>query len=115
MFLEKRVAALEGGLAAVAVGSGQAASAMCIQNLAQAGDNIVASTDLYGGTVNLFKNTLRQQGIEVRFADPADPKNFEKLLMIKQELTMVSLVQILIFECSQLKKLQISVRKKVFL
>ena len=63
--LEKRVAALEGGLAAVAVGSGQAASAMCIQNLAQTGDNIVASTDLYGGTVNLFKNTLRQQGIEV--------------------------------------------------
>ena len=77
--LEKRVAALEGGVAALAVGSGQAASAMCIQNLAQAGDNIVASTDLYGGTVNLFKNTLRQQGIEVRFADPADPTNFEKL------------------------------------
>merc|ERR1711904_524136 len=77
--LEKRVAALEGGVAACAVGSGQAASAMCIQNLAQAGDNIVASTDLYGGTVNLFKNTLRQQGIEVRFADPADPKNFEKV------------------------------------
>ena len=77
--LEKRVAALEGGVAACTVGSGQAATAMCIQNLAQAGDNIVASTDLYGGTVNLFKNTLRQQGIEVRFADPADPKNFEKL------------------------------------
>ena len=76
--LEKRVAALEGGIAACTVGSGQAATAMCIQNLAQAGDNIVASTDLYGGTVNLFKNTLRQQGIEVRFADPADPKNFDK-------------------------------------
>ena len=75
--LEKRVAALEGGVAALAVGSGQAASAMCIQNLAQAGDNIVASTDLYGGTVNLFKNTLRQQGIEVRFADPADPKTLK--------------------------------------
>ena len=77
--LEKRVAALEGGMAAVAVGSGQAASAFCIQNVCQAGDNIVSSTDLYGGTVNLFKNTLRMQGIEVRFADPADPKNFEKL------------------------------------
>jgi len=77
--LEERVAALEGGVAACAVGSGQAATAMCVQNLAQAGDNIVASTDLYGGTVNLFKNTLRQQGIEVRFADPADPANFEKL------------------------------------
>ena len=77
--LEERVAALEGGVAAVAVGSGQAASAFCVQNLAQTGDNIVASTDLYGGTVNLFKNTLRQLGIEVRFADPSDPKNFEKL------------------------------------
>jgi len=77
--LEERVAALEGGIAACAVGSGQAATAMCVQNLAQAGDNIVASTDLYGGTVNLFKNTLRQQGIEVRFADPVDPTNFEKL------------------------------------
>jgi len=77
--LEKRVAALEGGVAACTVGSGQAATAMCVQNLAQTGDNIVASTDLYGGTVNLFKNTLRQQGIEVRFADPADPANFEKL------------------------------------
>jgi O-acetylhomoserine (thiol)-lyase len=77
--LEKRVAALEGGLAAVAVGSGQAASAYCVLNVAKAGDNIVASTDLYGGTVNLFKNQLRLQGVEVRFADPTDPKNFEKL------------------------------------
>ena len=77
--LEKRVAALEGGLAAVAVGSGQAASAFCVQNVCKAGDNIVSSTDLYGGTVNLFKNTLSMQGIEVRFADPKDPKNFEKL------------------------------------
>jgi len=77
--LEERVAALEGGVAGLCVGSGQAASAFCVQNLAQTGDNIVASTDLYGGTVNLFKNTLRQQGIEVRFADPIDPKNFEKL------------------------------------
>jgi O-acetylhomoserine (thiol)-lyase len=77
--LEKRVAALEGGVAACTVGSGQAATAMCIQNLAQSGDNVVVSTDLYGGSVNLFKNTLRQQGIEVRFADPVDPKNFEKL------------------------------------
>ena len=76
--LEKRVAALEGGMAAVAVGSGQAASAFCVQNVCQAGDNIVSSTDLYGGTVNLFKNTLRMQGIEVRIAEPADPKNFEK-------------------------------------
>lgn len=113
--LEKRVAALEGGVAAVAVGSGQAASAYCVQNLAQAGDNIVASTDLYGGTVNLFKNTLRQQGIEVRFADPADPKNFEKLTDDKTRAYYGEFVQILTFVCSQLKKLQISVEQKEFL
>ncbi len=76
--LEKRIAALEGGVAALAVSSGQAASALAIQNLAQAGDNVVSSTDLYGGTWNLFANTLRQQGIEVRFVDPTDPENFRK-------------------------------------
>ena len=76
--LEKRIAALDGGVAALAVASGQAASAMAVQNLAQAGDNIVSSTDLYGGTWNLFANTLRQQGIEVRFVDPSDPENFRK-------------------------------------
>ncbi len=76
--LEKRIAALEGGVAALAVASGQAASALALQNLAQAGDNVVSSTDLYGGTWNLFANTLRQQGIEVRFVDPSDPENFRK-------------------------------------
>ncbi|MBM3555747.1 MAG: bifunctional O-acetylhomoserine aminocarboxypropyltransferase/cysteine synthase [Alphaproteobacteria bacterium] len=76
--LEQRVAALEGGVAALTVGSGQAASAYALQNLAQAGDNVVSSTDLYGGTWNLFANTLRQQGIEVRFVDPADPEAFRK-------------------------------------
>ncbi|MEX0502606.1 O-acetylhomoserine aminocarboxypropyltransferase/cysteine synthase family protein [Alphaproteobacteria bacterium LSUCC0719] len=74
--LEQRIAALEGGVAALAVSSGQTASAYAIQNLAVAGDNIVSSTDLYGGTWNLFQNTLRQQGIEVRFVDPARPENF---------------------------------------
>ncbi|MGL4291158.1 MAG: O-acetylhomoserine aminocarboxypropyltransferase/cysteine synthase family protein [Phreatobacter sp.] len=74
--LEQRVAALEGGVAALALASGQAASAIAIQNLARVGDNIVASTDLYGGTWNLFANTLRDQGIEVRFVDPADPQAF---------------------------------------
>lgn len=74
--LEKRVAALEGGVAALAVASGQAASALAIQNLARAGDNIVSSTDLYGGTWNLFANTLKDQGIEVRFVDPRDPQAF---------------------------------------
>jgi O-acetylhomoserine (thiol)-lyase len=76
--LEKRVAALEGGVAALALSSGQAASAIAIQNLAKVGDNIVSSTDLYGGTWNLFANTLKDQGIEVRFVDPADPENFRK-------------------------------------
>ncbi len=76
--LEKRVAALEGGVAALAVASGQAASAFAVQNLARVGDNIVSSTDLYGGTWNLFANTLKDQGIEVRFVDPADPENFRR-------------------------------------
>jgi len=73
---EKRVAAMEGGVAALAVASGQAASAFSVQNLARAGDNIVSSTDLYGGTWNLFHNTLRDLGIEARFVDPANPEAF---------------------------------------
>jgi len=76
--LEKRLAALEGGVAAVALSSGQSASAFAIQNIAKVGDNIVSSTDLYGGTWNLFANTLKDQGIEVRFVDPADPESFAR-------------------------------------
>ena len=76
--LEQRLAALEGGAAALAVASGQAASAFAVQNLARAGDNIVSSTDLYGGTWNLFANTLRDQGVEVRFVDPEDPEAFAR-------------------------------------
>jgi O-acetylhomoserine (thiol)-lyase len=74
--LEQRIAAIEGGAAALAVASGQAASALAVQNLARAGDNIVSSTDLYGGTWNLFANTLKDQGIDVRFVDPEDPHGF---------------------------------------
>jgi O-acetylhomoserine (thiol)-lyase len=74
--LEQRLTALEGGAAALAVSSGQAASAFAIQNLARAGDNVVSSTDLYGGTWNLFANTLGDLGIEVRFVDPVDPEAF---------------------------------------
>ena len=74
--LEQRVAALEGGAAALAVSSGQAASAFAVQNLARAGDNIVSGTDLYGGTYNLFANTLKDLGIETRFVDPSDPQAF---------------------------------------
>src|ERR1700735_5144938 len=76
--LEQRVAALEGGVAGLALASGQAASAFAMQNLAKAGDNIVASTDLYGGTWNLFQNTLKDQGIETRFVDPGDPEAFAR-------------------------------------
>ncbi len=76
--LEQRLAALEGGVAALALASGQAASAMTVQNLARAGDNIVSSTDLYGGTWNLFANTLKDQGVEVRFVDPTDPEAFAR-------------------------------------
>ena len=77
--LEERIAQLEGGLAAVAVSSGQAASAFAIQNLCRSGDNIISSTDLYGGTWNQFENTFKQLGIEVRFADPTDPNSFADL------------------------------------
>ena len=76
--LEQRVAALEGGAAALGVASGQTASAMAIQNITHAGDNIVSSTDLYGGTWNLFANTFKDMGIEVRFVDPSDPENFAR-------------------------------------
>jgi len=76
--LEDRIAALEGGVGALAVASGQAASTVAIQNLASNGDNIVASAHLYGGTFNLFKNVFSDMGIEVRFVDPSDPENFLK-------------------------------------
>ena len=74
--LEKRLAVLEGGVAALATASGQSATAIAIQNIAKVGDNIVSSTDVYGGTWNLFANTFKDQGIEVRFVDPSDPNNF---------------------------------------
>ncbi|MBV9811566.1 MAG: PLP-dependent transferase [Acetobacteraceae bacterium] len=76
--LEQRLAALEGGVAALALASGQAATALSMQNLAKIGDNIVSSTDLYGGTWNLFANTFKDQGIEVRFVDPSDPEAFAR-------------------------------------
>jgi O-acetylhomoserine (thiol)-lyase len=76
--LEQRLAQLEGGVAGLAVASGQAASTFAILNLCRAGDNVVSSTDLYGGTWNLFANTLGQMGIEVRFVDPSDPEGFRR-------------------------------------
>lgn len=77
--LEQRVAALEGGIAALALASGQAAVTYAIQTIAEAGDNIIASTALYGGTYNLLAHTLPLSGISTRFADPRDPASFEPL------------------------------------
>ena len=78
--LEKRVAALEGGLAALALASGQAAVTYAIQTIAEAGDNIISSTALYGGTYNLFAHTLPQFGITTRFADHKNPDSFAPLI-----------------------------------
>jgi O-acetylhomoserine (thiol)-lyase len=78
--LEARMAALEGGIGALAVASGMAAIAYAIQTIAETGDNIVSSSTLYGGTYNLFAHTFPQMGIEVRFADPRDPAAFAKLI-----------------------------------
>ena len=74
---EERIAALEGGAAALAAASGAAAITYAVQNIARAGDHIVSATNLYGGTYNLFANTLRDQGLDVTFVDPSQPENFE--------------------------------------
>src|SRR5512140_2767611 len=81
--LEKRVAALEGGIAGLALASGQAAITYSIQTIAEAGDNIVSASTLYGGTYNLFAHTFPQFGIETRFADYREPNAFEKLIDAK--------------------------------
>lgn len=73
---EKRIAALEGGVAALAVGSGQAAQFIALNNILQAGDNFVASSHLYGGTYNQFKVAFKRLGIETRFANGDDPADF---------------------------------------
>ena len=78
--LERRVAGLEGGVGSLAVASGQAASAFAVLALAGAGDNIVSSTDLYGGSWNMFANRLSRFGIETRFVDPSDPENFRRAI-----------------------------------
>ena len=77
---EERIAALEGGIAALATASGSAAITYAIQNIALAGDHVVSSTNIYGGTNNLLANTLREQGIETTFVDPSDPENFRKAI-----------------------------------
>ncbi len=77
---EKRIAALEGGVAALATASGQAAEFVAIANIASAGDDIVSSTSLYGGTYNLFAQTLPRLGITTHFVDSTDPENFRKAI-----------------------------------
>ena len=77
---EERMNVLEGGVGALATATGSAAITYSIQNIALAGDHIVSSTNIYGGTYNLFANTLREQGIETTFVDPSDPSNFEKAI-----------------------------------
>lgn len=77
---EQRIAALEGGVAAVATSSGQAAQFLAINNILQAGDNFVTSSFLYGGTYNQFKVSFKRLGIEARFAEADDPESFRKLI-----------------------------------
>ncbi|WP_034764369.1 O-acetylhomoserine aminocarboxypropyltransferase/cysteine synthase family protein [Rossellomorea vietnamensis] len=81
--LEKRLALLEGGIGALGVSSGMAAISLSILNIAGAGDEIVAATNLYGGTYNLFSTTLPKYGIKVHFVDPTDPENFRKAITPK--------------------------------
>ena len=77
---EERIAALEGGAGALATASGSAAITYAVQNIATVGDHIVSRANLYGGTYNLFANTLKEQGLDVSFVDPSDPENFEKAI-----------------------------------
>ncbi|MCE9500357.1 MAG: PLP-dependent transferase, partial [Leptospira sp.] len=76
--LENRVAALEGGVAALATASGQSAETLALLNIVETGQEIVASASLYGGTYNLFHYTFPKLGIKVHFVDPSDPNNFKK-------------------------------------
>lgn len=80
---EKRIAALEGAPAALAVASGQAAITFALLNIAEAGDEIVSASSLYGGTYNLFSNTLPKLGINVKFVDPSNPENFRSAITDK--------------------------------
>lgn len=77
---EQRIAALEGGASALAVATGSAAITYAIQNIATVGDHIVSSVNVYGGTHNLFANTLKEQGLTTTFVDPAFPENYEKAI-----------------------------------
>ena len=84
--LEKRIAALEGGVGGVAAASGQAAETLAILNIAESGDEIIASSQLYGGTYNLFHYTFPKMGLKVKFVDPRDPANFKAAITDKTRL-----------------------------
>ncbi|NIS75377.1 MAG: bifunctional O-acetylhomoserine aminocarboxypropyltransferase/cysteine synthase [Deltaproteobacteria bacterium] len=84
--LERRLSALEGGVGALALSSGQAAETVTILNIAKSGDEIMSSASLYGGTVSLFNSTLKKMGIDTIFVDPSDPENFRKALTPKTRL-----------------------------
>ncbi|MET1032800.1 O-acetylhomoserine aminocarboxypropyltransferase/cysteine synthase family protein [Domibacillus tundrae] len=89
---EKRIALLEGGAAAVAMSSGMAAISFAIMNVAHAGDEIVAAANLYGGTYNLFANTLPKYGINVTFVDSADPENVRKAITSKTKAVFAEII-----------------------
>jgi len=90
--LEQRIAALEGGVGALALASGQAAETLGILNVAGAGDNIVSSSDLYGGTYNLFRHTLPKLGITTRFVDARDHEGFRQAIDDRTKLVFLELV-----------------------
>jgi len=83
---EERIAALEGGVGALATASGQAAESISILNITKSGDEIVSSSEIYGGTYNLFKHSFKKIGINVHFVDPADPSNFAEKINEKTRL-----------------------------
>ena len=86
---EKRIAALEGGIAALAVASGAAAVTYAVKNLAFAGDHVVAAKNIYGGTYNLFAHTLREDGVETTFVDALNPQNFEDAIQDNTKLVFI--------------------------
>lgn len=89
---EQRVAALEGGIAALAVASGAAAITYAIKNITRAGDHVVAAQNIYGGTYNLLSHTLPQDGVRTSFVDPSDVSNFEKAITENTKLIFVETI-----------------------
>src|SRR5574344_615143 len=86
---ERRIAALEGGVAALAVGSGAAAVTYAIENITGAGDHVVAAENIYGGTYNLLQHTLREYGIDTTIVDALHPENFEKAIQDNTKLVFI--------------------------